>query len=224
MSAHPQLSEEQALEMVTYILSVNDQTESASSVGTSGTINPGKSKKQQDKGEYILSVTYPDKERMGVGSNLVKKNFHFRYPQLKAVASDNDSAVAKLSESVVRFSGNGSWLLYKDIDLSQITSVAYSVDPAQIGGQLSLHLDKPDGKQLASVTIEQVKSAQKNTADQKNHQWKVVSSQVLPENGAHDLYVVYHDPKQATSGMFTTLFLDWIAFGCKKSGHTIPQL
>lgn len=212
MSAHPQLSKEQASEMVAYILSVHVPTQSASSVGTSGTIVPGKTKKEQDKGEYILSVTYQDKERMGVGANMVKKNFHFKHPQLKAVTADNDSAVAKLSESVVRFSGNNSWLMFKEIDLSHITSVTYSVDPAQIGGQLSLHLDSPDGKQIASVTIEQVKRAQQTTADQKDHQWKTISSEVLPENGIHDLYVVYHDPGKAKSGMFTTLFLDWITF------------
>jgi cytochrome c len=210
MSAHPQLSLDQASEIVSYILSVNDQTQVTHPVPPVGTIDPGKNKKGEDKGEYILSVTYQDKESMGVEPNLVKKNFHFRYPQLKAVASSNDSAVANLSESVVRFSGTGSWIMFRNIDLTDISSVQYRVDQTQIGGQLSLHLDSPHGKQVASVNVEQFKKPQKTNA--KGYFWQVVSSKVLPENGIHDLYFVYHDPKNAQSSMWTTLYLDWIEF------------
>jgi cytochrome c len=212
MSAHPQLSLEQASDIVSYVLSVNDQKQVASVVAPAGTIEPGKNKTGEDKGEYILSVTYQDKESKGMEPNLVKQQFHFKYPQLKAAAADNDSAVAKLSESVIRFSATGSWVMFKDIDLTDISSVLYRIDPAQIGGRLSLHLDSPQGKQIASVDIAQARETQKKTADQKDHQWKIVSSKLLPGNGTHDLYLVYHDPKQATSSMWVTLFLDWIEF------------
>jgi cytochrome c len=198
--------------MVSYILSVNDHKQITNTVTPAGIIDPRSNKKGEDKGEYILSVSYQDKEKMGVGENLVKKNFRFRYPQLKAVASDNDSAVANLSHSVVRFVGTGSWLMFNNIDLSGISSVQYRVDPTLIGGKLSLHLDKPDGKEIASVNIEQVKSVQKAGADQKAQQWQVVNSKLLPENGTHDLYLVYHDPGNAQSSMWNTIFLDWIEF------------
>ena len=79
MSAHPQLSLAQASDIVSYILSVNDQRQVATPVPPVGTIEPKNKKAGEDKGEYILSVTYQDKERMGIASNLVKKNFHFRY-------------------------------------------------------------------------------------------------------------------------------------------------
>jgi cytochrome c len=212
MSAHPQLSPEQASDIVSYILSVNDQNQATSVVPPAGIIETGKNRTGEDKGEYILSVTYQDKESKGVEPNLVKQQFHFRYPQLKAVAADNDSAVAKLSESVVRFAATGSWVLFKNIDLTDISSVQYRVDPSQIGGRLSLHLDSPQGKQIASVEIAQARETIKKTADQKDHQWKVVSSKLLPTNSTHDLYLVYHDPKQATSSMWVTLYMDWIAF------------
>ncbi len=209
MSAHPQLSVQQASQIVSYILSVKDENKNIYAVPPSGTINPGNKK---DKGEYILSVTYQDKERMGVPSNLAKKNFHFKYPMLKAVNAHNEKSVARLSESVVRFAESGSWILFKNIDLTNISSVLYFVDPTQIGGRLSLHLDKPDGKEISSISINQIKSLKKTTADQKNNKWKTVPSQLISEEGIHDLYIVYNDPQNAQSSMFTTLYLDWIEF------------
>jgi cytochrome c len=56
MSAHPQLSVKQASEIVSYILSVKDEGKNTLTVPPSGVIRPDKS-----GGEYILSVTYQDK-------------------------------------------------------------------------------------------------------------------------------------------------------------------
>jgi cytochrome c len=212
MSAHPQLSLEQASDIVTYILSVNDQSDATRTVAPIGTIEPVKTSKGEAGGEYILSVSYQDKEAMGVAPNLVKKNFHFKSPQLKAVNSNDDKAVAKLSEGVIRFAENGSWIMFKNIDLTSISSVVYKVDPSQIGGRLSLHIGKPDGKELSSVVVGQVISSQKKGTDQKDNKWKEVSGKLLPQKGVHDIYIVYHDPKNAQSSMWTTLFLDWIEF------------
>jgi cytochrome c len=212
MSAHPHLSEQEASEMVSYILSVNENKGNTSAVAATGSISPDKQRKKEAAGEYILSVSYQDKERMGVGSNLVKQDFHFRYPRLKAIHSTDDKGVAKVSEAVVRFTESGSWIMFKDIDLTGISSLQYQVDPTQIGGQLSLHLDSARGKEIARVNIEQVKRPQKMGADQNNHLWQEVNSKILPEKGIHDLYIVYHDPKNAESSMFNTLFLDWIKF------------
>jgi hypothetical protein len=88
----------------------------------------------------------------------------------------------------------------------------YLVDPAQIGGRLSLHLDKPDGKVISSVSIDQIKRPLKIGADQKNNKWSTVSSKLIPEEGVHDLYIVYNDPQNAKLNMWTTLYLDWIEF------------
>jgi cytochrome c len=95
MSAHPQLS----------VQPVKDDNKHTYAVPPSRIINPDK----KGKGEYILSVTYQDKERMGVPSNLTKKNFHFKYPMLKAVNAHDEKGIAKLSElGVVRFAETGS--------------------------------------------------------------------------------------------------------------------
>jgi cytochrome c len=207
MSAHPQLSVTQASEMVSYILSVKDQGKNTMPVPPSGVIHPNKS-----GGEYILSVSYQDKERMGVEANTVKKNFHFKSPKLKAVASDDDKAVAKLGESVVRFTENGSWLLFKNIDLTRIGTVLFFVDPSGIGGKLTLRVDGPSGQKIGAVSIPQVKRPQKAGADQNDYKWRTVQMKTTPQAGNHDLYIVYTDPAEAKSDVWKSLFLDWIEF------------
>jgi cytochrome c len=207
MSAHPQLSAKQASEIVSYVLSVKDEEKNTVTIKPSGVIRPDKS-----GGEYILSVTYQDQERMGVEANMVKKNFHFRPPRLKAVAADDDKAVAKLGESVVRFTENGSWLLFKNIDLTKIGTVLLFVDPSGIGGKLTLRLGNPGGQEIGSVSIAQVKRPQKAGTDRKDNSWKTVEMKMTPREGNHDLYVVYTDPEGAKSDVWTSLFLDWIEF------------
>jgi hypothetical protein len=132
---------------------------------------------------------------------------------LKAANAHDEKGIARLSElGVVRFAETGSWIFFKDIDITKISSILYLVDPAQIGGRLSLHLEKPDGKEISSVSIDPIKRPLKIGADQKNNKWKTVPSQLISEEGFHDLYIVYNDPQNAQSSMFTTLYLDWIEF------------
>ncbi|HZF63506.1 MAG TPA: carbohydrate-binding protein, partial [Chitinophagaceae bacterium] len=173
-----------------------------------GTIIPGK---KNDNGEYVISVTYKDKERMGIESNVVKKHFILKHPRLKAVASDDDYGVAKVSPSLVRFTTSGSWIMFKSIDLTNISSLLYSLDPTQIGGKLSLRLDNPGGKEVASLSINQKDRPQKAGPDQE-HKWERLASPLTPVSGLHDLYIVYTDPENAKSNIYVTLFLDWIEF------------
>jgi cytochrome c len=171
-------------------------------------INPGK---KNDKGEYVISVTYKDKERMGVESNVAKKNFILKHPQLKAITADDDKGVARVGGSLVRFTESGSWIKFKNVDLTNISSLLYSLDRTQIGGKLSLRLDSPGGKEVASVSVEQVKRPQKAGPD-REQRWEAIPSPITPVPGLHDLYIVYTDPENAKSNINVTLFLDWIEF------------
>jgi cytochrome c len=209
MSAHPQLSTAQAAQIVSYILSVKDEQKFSNAIAPSGIIKPDNT---TGDGQYILSVTYEDSSRMGVGTNLVKKNFYFRHARLSAADADDDHAVAKPGGSTVKFAEGSSWLLFKNIDLTQIAAASFSVDPSQIGGTLSLRLDKQDGKEICNVAVAQLRQPQKAGADQKNNKRLTVTGKLLPISGIHDVYVVYENPRDAQASMWQTLLLDWIVF------------
>jgi hypothetical protein len=86
------------------------------------------------------------------------------------------------------------------------------VDPSQIGGKITLHLGSPNGQEIGSVSIPKVKRLQKAGADQKDYQWTTVQMKTTPQAGNRNLYIVYTDPADAKSGIWTSLFLDWIEF------------
>ncbi len=60
----------------------------------------------------------------------------------------------------------------------------------KIGVRLSLHSDKPDGKELSFGSIYQLKKPQKTGADQKSPEWKIVGGRLTPEKGTHNIYIV----------------------------------
>jgi cytochrome c len=203
MSAHPQLSQEQAKEIASFILSLKNDATLARSIPPSGKMIPDRQKKDQPPGDYIISVSYKDKEQPGAGSNMISKNFYIRNPRVKAVSSDDENGVAK-TDGLVSFTEEGSWILFRNIDLTNIRSVMWELDSVQVGGKLSMYLDKPDGKEISSILVEQ-KSGEKKYK-------KKSPAKLLPTTGVHDVYIVYQEPLNGKKNISSTLFLEWISF------------
>jgi cytochrome c len=206
MSAHPQLSEQEAADMVSYIFSVDDKKQLNQAASLTGTIKP----KKKDRGEYIVSVSYQDSSRFGVGSNLARKDFYFRHAEVMAPACNEEKDV-KIDESFIQFTGNGAWIMYRDLDLRNISSLAFKIDPSLIGGRLSIHLDKPDGKEIGSVSFDKSSAAGTSEANSENR-WVTVTAKVFPPTTTHDVYIVYHNPADAQANMWVTLSLESILF------------
>src|SRR5690606_32116942 len=84
MSAHPQLSKEQAEQMVEFILSFSDNARVTRRMPLKGTINPDDHLKDESSGDYIFTVTYTDKADAQVGSNTVRERIVLRHPVVNA--------------------------------------------------------------------------------------------------------------------------------------------
>jgi cytochrome c len=207
MSAHPQLSQQHAMEIASFILSLKNDATLARPISPSGRIVPVRQKADRPPGDYIVSVSYKDKEQPGVGSNVISKNFYFRNPRVKAVSSDDEKEVAKTDGALVRFTEQGSWILFRSIDLTNIRSLTWGLDSVQIGGKLSMHLDKADGKEISSVAVEH-----KPGAEESKKSTRKIQSKLLPTEGVHDVFIVYQEPSNGKGDIFSTLFLEWITF------------
>ncbi len=103
------------------------------------------------------------------------------------------------------------WIIFKHVDLSHKSSVFLSADPTQLGGKLWLRLGNPAGKEIASILVDQERNPDK-PGSSLEHYWKVTKCRSTPVYGVHDLYIVYSDPSNTKSSIWTTLFLDWIEF------------
>jgi hypothetical protein len=70
-----------------------------------------------------------------------------------------------------------------------------------------VHLDKPGGKEVSSVSVEQKLG---ETGSKKSP--GKIKSNLLPTAGVHDVYIVYQEPLNEKVGKLNTLFLEWIVF------------
>jgi hypothetical protein len=81
--------------------------------------------------------------------------------------------------------------MFTNTDPTDISSVLYKADPTQIGGKLSINIDRPDGKELSGIQIEQGISPQKLGTDDKLCKWKQVSGKLIFGKGVHYIYKEY---------------------------------
>jgi cytochrome c len=204
MSAHPQLSQQHAMEIASFILSLKNDATLARSIPPSGKIVPDRQKADLPQGDYIISVSYKDKEQPGAGSNMISKNFYIRNPRVKAISSDDEKGVAKTGGSLVSFTEEGSWILFRNIDLTNIRSVTWELDSVQAGGKLSMHLDKQDGKEISSILIEHKEKSKKNK--------RKIPGKLLLTEGVHDVYIVYRKTLNGKKDISGALLLEWISF------------
>lgn len=82
---------------------------------------------------------------------------------------------------------SGGHVMYPDIDLTNIQAIKFTLAKAGAffsGGTISLHLDAPDGPELAQLTIKT------NLVDIGGEElWMSIP----PTTGAHDLYFVFEN-------------------------------
>jgi cytochrome c len=198
MSAHPQLVPQQAKEIAAYILSLKDDESLARPLPLSGKIVPDKNKTMGEPGEYVIAVTYKDKDQHGAGSNDTRRYFFIKNSRLRAANAEMRHGVLKTEEWLIQFDGSGSWIGFKNADLTSIKSLTFELGASKIGGELSIRTDKADGKEIGHLKID--------TALRK------LSVPISPVSGAHDLYIVYTPPPGEEPADGKHLLVEWITF------------
>jgi cytochrome c len=191
MAAHPQISVDDARKMVEYVLSLADD-KNQRKLPLRGSVTPGK----ETDGAYVLTATYYDKAQGAVPSLSASSALILRSNVLSANAVSELKEARKLNyqgQWALENVRDGSYAMYRDLDMSGIkkaTITTYIVNKnTNTGGEVELRLDKPDGKLIGKVTSDKVGIA-------------AVSTQLTPEAGAHDLYLVFKSPDAKEKSMF----------------------
>jgi cytochrome c len=181
---------EDARQMVEYILSLGKE-QSVKPLPLSGSVTPGK----EEDGVYVLTATYYDKGANGLPSIPVTTTTVLRSGNLKP-----DEASQLQVARILRFNGavalenvkHNSWAAYKNIDLTGVkkaTLSGYMRADMTVGGEVEIHLDKPDGKLLGKVSI---------TAPERS----TPSVKLDPVDGVHDLYFVFTNAQAGDKNLF----------------------
>ena len=193
MSAHPQLKDSEATDMVRYILSLADD-KAANRQPLAGDYLPAKQKKD---GSYIFTASYTDRGNGAVGPITGSSSLALRSPSVKAVSADGkqdifEYDIPKVGPAAIG-TKSGSYLAFNDIDLTGIQSISPTVFAATeqvAGGKLEARLDSPTGTLLGETDVKNGTMGPVNLPFRQ------------PVQGVHKLYFVFINPTAGTKPLF----------------------
>jgi cytochrome c len=151
MSAHPQISPQNAATMVSYILGLSNKKPVSKKPALAGSFTPEAPAGDNGRGGYLLRVAYKDKGTEHLGALAAEKIIALRNPSVDPENADDQKGTVLMTTPTRSFSmvGNNSYLGYKAIDMSDIKQIEFLVGAqprtGASGGIIEVHLDSPDG-------------------------------------------------------------------------------
>ncbi len=220
MSAHPQLTEEDAAEMVRWILSLGNPEKPIQSIPVQGQYALGIPKtdakgKKSWPGTYVFRASY--KDRGSSGQKALEGNESLALRPAYQQAEQADSLSAGITQynpgkdtTVLRDMRDGSFIVFKRTDLNGITGISVGVASGDInnnfsGGRIEIRLDGPKGELLGQTAFKLPPPGKKMSIMEVN----VPIFRKIPDNKWHDVYIVTRNenfPSMAVTA------LDWVRF------------
>ena len=195
MAAHPQLSADDAAEMVKYILNLAAAKPKVQSLPVNGTYTVKLPADDKGKGMFIFRAAYKDRGANGLPGISSEETFTLRSPSVNPSDFDEFSDVNKMSYGGNRFvipTKAGSYIALKNIDLTTLSQVEVgaSAPKAQmnaLGGFIEIRIDGANGKLLGKSDF----------VTDGGFGAKPFVINLEPTRGKHDLYFVFTatDPK-----------------------------
>ncbi|RYZ96538.1 MAG: carbohydrate-binding protein, partial [Sphingobacteriaceae bacterium] len=197
MSAHPQLSKDDAAEMVKYILTISTKKDIVL-LQQSGAAALKDHVAVKDQGRYILSASYTDNG--GKITPLTTRETLVLRPA-KVQAEDADLYFdADQRATIVGSINNRSYFMFKSVDLKGITKLTYRYASSDKSGTITVHTDSPKGPVISTLNFEP-------TMDWNT--FKNISAPITDPGAKHDLYFVFTQKLKPNNAL---LDIDWIAF------------
>lgn len=203
MSAHPGLSEVEAAQIVKYILNLAKEKKDETKP-LKGVLVTDKHAKDANEGQYMITVTYTDKgDELGRIQTTEQLTLRNARVQAETFSEAHDIAEYGLPDDgnvVVSNIKNGSWLKYKDIDLTNVRQLMAFVELREgnlAGGKIEVRLENPQGELIGSAEV----------AGEGNY--KVVNIPLKATKGKQALYLSFSNSE---AGDESLMFLDWIEF------------
>ena len=203
MAAHPSISLSDARQMIEYILSFGAEG-TTKSLPASGTYTTNADPEDGGKGIFLLKATYTDKGGDGVPSATGQQILALRNANMRAVDFDSQEGVQSMSFGeidLVLMGSDQSYLLFKDIDLTDISTVSLmgSVMGADGKSDFELRSGSLDGPLVSTVTIAAAGPELQQGAYGAHGQQSIASG-----SGKSDLYVIYKKkPDEDSMGILT---------------------
>jgi cytochrome c len=198
MNAHPQLSVEDASEIVKYVLTLSTQQSQAKLPLQGNTVlkeHVGK----ETQGRYILTASYTDK---GGSITPLSRTETLILRPAKVEAEDAD--VMSNAQRFGRAAGgpNKAYLLFKKIDLTGISKLNYSYSSSG-DGIVEVHTGSAKGPIISTLDF---------TPTGGRGKYAELSAPLNNPGGKHDLYFVFKKKDEKVNDNTPLIGIDWISF------------
>lgn len=194
MSAHPQLAEGDAREMVKYILSLSEENDSPS-LPVKGTYTTSVPTGDKGVGTYVLRAAYKDNGANGIEGISSAKTYILRNSNVQAIKADIRHEIQPFDvpdgPEIAMVSTSGSYLAFKNIDLKNISGVTAMVSAPKesinsSGGIIEVRVGSSDGKLIGTSS-----KILPTTTPAMTTQPQMVNISIEGTEGVQDLFFVF---------------------------------
>jgi cytochrome c len=208
MSAHPQLSKEEASEMVKYVLSVTEKGAEAR-LPQQGTVLLNQHPGTGEEGRYILTAAYTDKG--GAVGPLTRRDALYLRPAKVQVEQADRVYNMHQGDSQLGRIHNGSYFVLKGIDLKDVTRLTYRYSSQERDASIKVRVDSIKGPVISS--LDYVPTGDWNT-------FKEATTEINDPGGKHDLYFQFVRVDTPNRHLAS---LDWVRFEGGKEVVEAPK-
>ena len=178
MTAHPQLSKDAATEMVKFILALNQPMPPAQPLATQGYFTTGLSSRGNTN-TYVLTAFYSDTGSKNSRPLHNQASLVLRSPRI--LPPDFDEVYEAQKKDILTNINKDGYACLKNIDLTGIKSITYSLATERKETAIELHLDSPTGKLLSTTAVPAGKLKS----------WQLLTAPLPVLTGMHHIYLVF---------------------------------
>jgi cytochrome c len=219
MAAHPQLSMEEATEMVKYVLSLAD-VEKKNSLASKGSYTTRIEKGVNPGGVYLMRASYSDKGANGIPSAKSEQTFILRSAGVPAGEAEEFDGVQKFKLPELPFTfmigqKHNAYISFKNIDMTGIDQITFAASaPGQYGmtgGMVEVRVDSPMGEVIGETQL-----ITPTTAAQAAPTMAI--AKLKPVTGERNLYFIYKNERTAPGQSLFVLTMIQFNYNPKLSG------
>ena len=206
MPPHPQLSEAQAGQIVSYVLSLGGAAPTTPTLPVSGEYTPPAAPNGAAQGAVALHATYTDRGAHGLPGASAEKTLVLRAPTVTLATGELSQGVRRMKVpqmpvEMSMISKSGAYAKLAQVDLTGVSAVSVlATAPANFGaagGVLEVRLDSATGPLQGTAEIAQVTGQSPAPAPAR------VALSAGP--GMHDVYFIVRNERAAAGQMLAIL-------------------
>jgi cytochrome c len=200
MAAHPQISQSDAKEMISYILSLADDKKASKPLKDAFIPND-----QGKSGTYTFTANYTDKgnPKAAVGTQSATAAVTLRNAKFNPWDYDYQKSTMKVNAPTVGdilvATASDGYIGFENIDFTGLKGLSITgtaSDERTAGGKLEAHIDAPNGPLIGTLSIGRNSPMSSNLPFEKR-----------PE-GKHHLYLVFVNPDAGSKPLFALMGLE----------------